>query len=348
MINLVAGTVASSQTQSYIAGILWSTFDMNCIQCPNGKANWWKYVLAAYFPLTIFYLVVLLFKINVASSSLYPFVIYAQAVSIPINGRIVLMFLKHQKTAQTAARWMEMLYGVWNLDFFRSFNLGICLGIDTIQALALELAVGAYPLLLLLGTYVLIHLYDRNFKPIVIIWKPVQAVLQYTKRKIETRTTLIDAFCTFFLLSNTKLLSACVDLLIPVTVYELNSTGTLSYSWKLYRNATMPYFGQQHLPYAILAMAMLFLFALFPVLLLTLYPFCWFKKFLNLFPVRWNVLHTFMDSFQGCYKDGTEPGTRDYRWCASVFFIVRYLLFFIDASAFQHSTPPTFRLLQRS
>ena len=176
-------------------------------------------------------------------------------------------------------------------------------------------------------TYILIHLYDCNFKPIVIIWKPVQAVLLYTKRKIETRTTLVDAFCTFFLLSNTKLLSACVDLLIPVTVYELNSTGTLSYSWRLYYNATMPYFGQHHLPYAILAMAMLLLFVLFPVLLLTLYPFRWFQKFLNLFPVRWYVLHTFMDSFQGCYKDGTEPGTRDYRWCASVFFIVRYLLY---------------------
>ena len=316
------------------------SFDMNCIRCPNGKANWWKYVLAAYFPLTIFYLVVLLFKINVASSSLYPFVIYAQAVSIPINGRIVLMFLKHQKTAQSATRWMVMLYGVWNLDFFRSFNLGICLGIDTIQALALELAVGVYPLLLLLATYVLIHLYDRNFKPIVIIWKPVEVVLQYTKRKIETRTTLIDAFCTFFLLSNTKLLSACVDLLIPVTVYELNSTGTLSYSWRLYHNATMPYFGQQHLPYAILAMAMLFLFALFPVLLLTLYPFRWFQKFLNLFPARWYVLHTFMDSFQGCYNDGTEPGTRDYRWCASIFFIVRYLLFFIGISTFNSTYFP--------
>ena len=188
--------------------------------------------------------------------------------------------------------------------------------------------------------HVLIHLYDCNFKPIVIIWKPVQAVLLYTKRKIETRTTLVDAFCTFFLLSNTKLLSACVDLLIPVTVYELNSTGTLSYSWRLYYNATMPYFGQHHLPYAILAMAMLLLFVLFPVLLLTLYPFRWFQKFLNLLPVRWYVLHTFMDSFQGCYKDGTEPGTRDYRWCASVFFIVRYLLFFIGISTFNSTYFP--------
>ena len=102
----------------------------------------------------------------------------------------------------------------------------------------------------------------------------------------------------------------------------------------------MSYFGQQHLPYAILAIAMLFLFVLFPVLLLTLYPFRWFQKFLNLFPVRWYVLHTFMDSFQGCYKDGTEPGTRDYRWCASIFFIVRYLLFFIGISTFNSTYFP--------
>ena len=316
------------------------SFDMNCIQCANGKANWWKYLLAAYLPLTIFYLVVLLFKINVASSNLYPFLIYAQAVSMPINGRVILIYLKNQNEVKMATRWIGMLYGIFNMDFFRSFNLGICLGIDTMQAQSLELAVVVYPLPLLLVTYMLIRLYDCNFTPIVTIWKPFQVVLQYTRGKIETKTSLIDAFCTFFLLSNTKLLSSCMDLLVPVTVYELNSTGHLRYSWRLYSNATIPYFGHQHLPYAILATGMLLLFVLFPVLLLTLYPFRWFQKLLNLLPVRWYILHTFVDSFQGCYKDGTEPGTRDYRWCASMLFIGRYLLFFIFISTFNSTYLP--------
>ena len=35
------------------------------------------------------------------------------------------------------------------------------------------------------------------------------------------------------------------------------------------------------------------------------------------------MLHVFMDSFQGCYKDGTEPGTRDCRWFSAVPFIIR-------------------------
>ena len=43
--------------------------------------------------------------------------------------------------------------------------------------------------------------------------------------------------------------------------------------------------------------------------------------------MQWHILHTFMDSFYGCYKDGTEPGSKDCRWFASVFFFVRYFLF---------------------
>jgi len=33
-----------------------------------------------------------------------------------------------------------------------------------------------------------------------------------------------------------------------------------------------------------------------------------------------------MDSFQGCFKDGTEPGTHDCRWFAAIFFLSRLVL----------------------
>jgi len=38
-----------------------------------------------------------------------------------------------------------------------------------------------------------------------------------------------------------------------------------------------------------------------------------------------------MDSFLGCYEDGTEPGTRDCRWVASIFFLVPLLAFVLGA-----------------
>ena len=64
-----------------------------------------------------------------------------------------------------------------------------------------------------------------------------------------------------------------------------------------------------------------------PVFILALYPFTLCQKCLTVIPQRWKlVLHVFVDSFQGCYKDGTEPGTIDCRWFSSVPFIIRILI----------------------
>ena len=41
------------------------------------------------------------------------------------------------------------------------------------------------------------------------------------------------------------------------------------------------------------------------------------------------MLQTFVDAFQGHYKDGTEPGTRDCRWFAAVYFLGRIIIFYI-------------------
>ena len=169
----------------------------------------------------------------------------------------------------------------------------------------------------------MIHLYDRNFRPLVMLWRPFGRIFSLFRDKWDIRSSVIDSFATFFLLSNVKFLSVAYDLLRSVWVNQLSFSGNFTHPLRMYYDATIPYFGSTHLPYAILAIAVLVVFVLLPVLILILYPFRWFQKILNVLPVRWHVLHTFMDSFQGCYKDGTEPGTRDCRWFASVFFIVR-------------------------
>ena len=306
-------------------------FDMKCIRCPGGKSNWWKFVLAVFFPLTIFYVLVFFLKLNTTSSQVYGFVIYSQLISAPPMMRLFLLDARVWPPAQMALRLMHLVYGVSNLDFLRSFDLGICLQTTSLQTVALEYAVGIYPQLLLIPTYLLIQLHDRNFRLFTIIWRPFQKVINFIGRKWEIRSSLVDAFATFFLLSNLKFLSIAFDLLVPVQVYQLNSTGHLTHTWRLYYDATIPYFGPEHRPYAILALTVLIIFAIIPTLLLILYPFRWFQKALNLFPFRWYILHTFMDSFQGCYKDGTEPGTRDYRWFASINFLMGYLILIIGA-----------------
>ena len=302
------------------------SFNLTCIKCPHGRANWWKFVLSAFLPLTIFYFIVVFFKINTTSSHLHGFIYYSQAISMPALARPTTLYLKHQSNYLTVWKYVGSLYGIWNLDFFRTFDLGICLGTDTLQTLSLDIAVGIYPLML---SYILIDMYDRKFRILVILWKPFLIFFSLFRRNWEIRTSVIDAYATFFFLSNVKFLSASFDLLVPVKVYQLSSFNGLNYTWRLYYDATIPYFGENHLPYAILAIVTLFVFVLTPVVLLLLYPFRWFQKLLNVFPFRWYILHTFMDSFYGCYKNGTEPGTRDCRWFVSLFYIVRILIFLI-------------------
>ena len=182
-------------------------------------------------------------------------------------------------------------------------------------------------------TYLLIILYDKNYKVIRFLWKPFQAVFSLFKDNWSIKTSVIDAFATFFLLSNMKLLCVSFDLLIPTSVYELHRDHVGS-SLRLYYAADIHYFGSQHRPYAILALVMLLVFVLIPVTILTLYPFAFFQRLLNRFPFRWHILHTFMDAFQGCYKNGMELGTRDCRWFSSTYYICRLFFFILYAFNF--------------
>ena len=230
-------------------------------------------------------------------------------------------------------RILLSLHGIWNLDFFRPFYSDFCLGIGTLPTLALDYAIAVYPLFLMIITYLLIVLYDKNYRVITVMWRPFRILFSYYRRNWDVRTSVIDAYGTFFLLSFVKFLSVSFDLLVPTRVYELHQD-YYNYSLGLYYAADIEYFGSEHLPYGIMAIIMCLFFVILPVTTLALYPFEFFQRFLNLFPFRWYILHTFMDTFQSCYKNGTQPGSRDCRWFSSVYFMCYFLLFIQYALTF--------------
>ena len=299
------------------------SYNLSCVHCPDGHKNWWKYIVVAFLPLTIFYFVVMFFKINATSSHLHGYVLFAQGISLPAFVRILMLaVIKHKNSDVLKLIKVGIsLYGFWNLDFFRALIPNICLRTTTLQTLALDYVIAVYPLFLMIVSYVLIELHDRNFRVAVFIWKPFRSILLFFRKSWDSRTSVIDAYATFFLLSYSKFLSVSFDILTPTSLYTLNSNHT---TLVLYYDGSIEYFGKEHLPYAVLAIVVLFVFVSAPTMLLIFYPFIFFQKFLNCFPVGWsNILRTFVDSFLGCYKDGTEPGTRDCRWFAAVFLLCR-------------------------
>ena len=240
---------------------------------------------------------------------------------------IMLSYLSHgNPQLLKATQAFIVLYSFWNLDLFRSVIPDICLNITTLQALALEYLVALYPFVLIMFSYFTIELYDRNLTLIVAAWKLFRKVLTIFRRSWDIRTSVIDSFATFFLLSYVKVLSVTTDLLVPTQIYQLGSNRS---KFGLYYSPSVTYSGNDHLPYAILAIVIFTLFVSIPTVTLILYPFRFFQKFLLSSPFNWHFLHAFADSFQGCYKDGTEPGTFDCRWFLALMLLIRLLLFII-------------------
>ena len=301
------------------------SYDWHCVNnslSSGYSKHWIKYIVVAYVPLTIFFLVVTVFHISVPSPSMSAFVLVIQLGTAPVQMRILTDQLRYNpRSLQILVQFFASLCGVWNLDFFRlvysPFSLNPSIG--TLQILALDYAVAAYPLFLIVATYIIVELHDNDFRIVVWLWKPFHYCFACYRRQWDIRTSLVDTFATFFLLSYVKFLSVSFDLLIPVYLYNVKGETIDKY---LYYDGTIQYFGKQHLPYAILAIVVLILVNLLPVVLLLLYPCQCFQKLLNFCGLRCHALHTFIDVFQGSYKNRTDC-TYDRRWFSAVYLLVR-------------------------
>ena len=307
------------------------SLNMTCVPCPQVRWNWLKYIMAAYLPLTLFYFIIFFFKVNTMFGHIHVAICVCQAISFPAMIRLILSYLERSAYKTIPAKIILSLYGIWNLDFFRIFYTDFSLGMDVLPTLALDYVIAVYPLLLMVVSYLLIALYDRNYRVVTVLWSPFRRLFSLFRRNWDIRTTLVDAFATFFFLSNVKFLCVSFDLLVPTKLYHFNGINH-THTFVLYYSADIEYFGKEHFPYAILAITVVCVCVILPVIILTIYPFKLFRKFLNLFPFRWYILHTFMDSFQGCYKDGTELGTRDCRWFLSALLVLRIFMIVVYAA----------------
>ena len=305
------------------------TYDLDCRNCTSSRSyNIVKFLAVAFGPLTLFYIIVVIFKVSATSPRFSSYVIFCQWITEPISVRVTLRTTRKFPAIDVITRILTSAYGIWNLDFFRSLHPPICLDVSTLSTLALDYAGAFFSLFLILITYFLIKLYSRNVRVIVFIWRPIECVLSSFKEQWNTKASMINVFATFFFLSYVKLVSVSFTLLLPTTVYDIYGNNVGKY---LYYDASIPYLGRQHLPFAVLAILVSLLLVVVPSLFLTLYPFKWFQKCLNHCRITQPALHTFADCYLGWYKDGTVAGTRDCRFVTSMYLALRICMFIFYA-----------------
>ena len=348
MYHMVPRDLVSSDDNNSVCGYLYRTgrlcgkcmtnhyraaysYTFDCVYCE--RSDWIGYLAVAYGPLTLFIIFVLVFRVSVVSPKLYGVISMLQTLASPLNVRVLQQASKHEGIIYKMVEAVLVMLGIWNLDFFRcDLTADICLRFHSLQILALDYLIAVYPMLVTIMAFAVLELHNRGFGPVLFMCRPFQRAFANFRQTWNLRTSLIDAFVTFFILSTTKLLHVSVSILLNVSLHDAEGNH-LGHYWL--EDASITFFGHLHRPYAILALSVIILLIILPIALLVGYQFPCCQVCLSKTRIKGPVLESFMYTFNRYYKDGSR-GTRDCRWFAAFHIIARlgvYLLLFFPLSA---------------
>ena len=171
-------------------------FSLICAECSSNSVGWAPYLFLVLFPITVFYIFVIIFNIRATAPPFTAFVLMCQTYCM-----VDLLYLPLKmksfnfKSLLTLFQIVRVLCGLWNLDFFRYLIPPFCVSshLTNIQALSLEYIHIVYPLVLILVTFVCIELHARNFIILIVMWKPFHKCVTRLRRSLDPRASIINA-----------------------------------------------------------------------------------------------------------------------------------------------------------
>ena len=303
--------------------------------CTNCAGVWYGvplYLFVEFVPITIFYFLVMFFHINLTSAPMVAFVFYSQVAVSTFSTTVSNRLVFNSTIIYNFLNILVSFYGIWNLDFFRFIIPPFCVSpqIKPVHINFFYFISAIYPLCLIAMSWMAIYLYSRNFKPVVWLWNKLKQIFcncRCLSIDGDATKTIIDVFATFFLLSYAKFVFASLRTLYYGRSLNLKNA-SLQETFHAYSDPSMQFFGNEHLPFAIISV-LIFLLAVLPVpLILVLYPVRSIRTLFFKCPVgsrKVAAINIFVQKFYSCYRDKTEGG-RDMRSLVSIYFFLRMLV----------------------
>ena len=327
------GTLCAHCIQGYGPGVY--SLNRHCYECVGPYHGWRIYLSLELSMLTAFFCIIVCCRLSATAAAMNAFILLGQFTVGTIAYSGVSFECSIGNISSVWVRLLQVCYGFFNLDFFRGVIPPFCVSetISNTHLLALQYISALYPLCLIVITYAWIHLHDYvyNFRIVAWLWAPFHRCFARCRRTYNLKTSIIDAFATFLLLSYSKLVFVSSQIMNSVTVYAYNATAdSIDTTETSYWDPTNEIFCEEHYPFAVIAITVFATFVALPPLLLLLYPTKIFQNCLAFRNWQWHALRTFVDTFQGCFKDGTQ-GTRDYRYFAGLYFVLRLTVFVTHA-----------------
>ena len=331
------GVLCGSCQEGYAPAVNSKRFQ--CTKCTENEVRygWILYILTEFLAINIFFFLLVIFNISATAGAMNAFIFYAQVVVTTFGvdtelGSASIPFSNITRAATVLNDPYIIAYDIWNLNFLKSTLPLYCLSPDlsTIDVIALQYLTAVYPVLIILLFFVFTSLYNRGVTCIVWLFKPIHTCFARFRRRWRLERSIVDAFATLLVLAYTKF--ALVSTLILSSAPLYDSVGT-ERQLVSYFNGNLVYWEGRHIFYFTVTVIVITVVVIIPSLMLLLSP--WLQKVVTrircsdccygrVCQTRGKV-QLFLDTFQGCYKDGTS-GTRDYRYFAGVYFLFRQAL----------------------
>ena len=299
-----------------------ASYTHQCVEC-----HWyWPFLYFAYviLPATLFCILIILLRINMLSPPMNALVLLCHVLIMTFNLNPCQLFYRaSQHNSYIPILIVTAIYGLFNLDFFSYVLPPFCVSskMSTLQAVSLDYIIALYPLAFTALIYLLIEVHDRGFRPVVVLWSPFHRCLVRFRKVWHMKGSVINAFATFYILSFTKIVSTTVSLSLTANMIDVCD---VIQPTTLYYDASCHALDSCHLPYGVVALIISFFFTILPTLFFLFYPSFLLCKCCNkwLFTSRLAPLHEITSIFHQSFKDGTN-GTRDCRWFAGVYLVLR-------------------------
>ena len=199
-----------------------NSYFLPCV--PREKCHWYNWLLvllADLGPVTILFIIIVVFHIRFTSGYANAYIFFAQMVSMQINviylERDWISFVANSGTsADDIVIPLISVYSIWSLDLGRCIAPNLCMShhVNNIHTFGLQYLIAVYGFVLIITAYVLVELHARNVRLIVWLWRPFGMCFSRFHRQLNVKAS-IDAFATFLLLPCSKFALTSIMLLTP-------------------------------------------------------------------------------------------------------------------------------------
>ena len=288
-----------------------SIYSVGSICVHRSPVNILYYLLLQYGPSTLIFLLIIIFRPNITSAPMLHYVLFC---NFTVSSCKFFLWLYTQTSyfKTIAIKFALTLSGIWSFDVLLFISPPLCIShqLQEIYIPYLDLIAIIYPFILLIFISGLVTVHAKNFKPVVIPWRVCSRMFAQSYRSWDPRSSMIQAFASLFFLSYAKFTYITWEGFMLARKRGIK--GEIS-TLILFTDPNVPYYSTEHLLLMILSVSVAIFIFLPPFIILLVYPTSLYRKISDRISTVWRIrIKTYVDTFNGCMKDGTE-GTRDYR-----------------------------------